>query len=330
MAFSMTKDYVRARAVFEEYLAANPDGALAPDASYRRAYCIHALKDYEAAIPELAAFLEKFPESEYTAEALVLLGDGAMSLGDIDRGMTAYRRVPPEQTKFFEEAWFKIGKALRLQEKTAELREHMMQFRNEHAKSPRVAEALYWIGWVHRTEGEPDKAREVYWDAIQEFGNDPGVRSVDDLFPALIKLYKAGDERTAFLTRLRTLQEDADAEGKSTLAMRALWAQAQVIARARPGDARRLLAEAAKRVKVQSDNPLLLADIADALREAGEIKEAEQLYRDLLKWNPRAPQKDRAFAGLGLISRVWVRRKRRWVTSSASSPRLRVRRSSAR
>jgi tetratricopeptide (TPR) repeat protein len=43
-----------------------------------------------------------------------------------------------------------------------------------------------------------------------------------------------------------------------------------------------------------------MADIATALMAAGKEKEGEQMWRDLVKWNPRAPQKDQALAALGM------------------------------
>lgn len=328
MTFSMTKDYAKAQAIFEQYLAAHGDGKLLAEATYRRAYCIHALKNYELGIPALRSFLEAFPDSPDQSEALVLLGDALLATGETESGVAAYLQIAPEETKFFEEGWFKVGKALRLQEKTAELREHMERFRQQHPKSPRIVEALYWIGWVHRAEEQPEKAREVYWEAIREFGDDPAMRSVEDLFPALAKLYKGDEERAAYRAQLRDLREQSDDAGRKTLALRALWAQAQLVRRAQPDTARQLLLEAVPRVDVQSINPLLLADIADAQRESGNAAAAEQSYRDLLKWNPRAPQKDRAFAGLGLIAKAAGREKAaldyfaRFQQETAGSPLL--------
>jgi tetratricopeptide (TPR) repeat protein len=46
----------------------------------------------------------------------------------------------------------------------------------------------------------------------------------------------------------------------------------------------------------------LLADFGDALRTSGDTKRAGELYQGLLAWHPRAAQKDRAYAGLGLIA----------------------------
>jgi TolA-binding protein len=66
-----------------------------------------------------------------------------------------------------------------------------------------------------------------------------------------------------------------------------------------PAQAQSGLLEVANGLKVQTDNPVILADCADALLAAGREDEAEDLYRNLLKWNPRAAQKDRALAAIG-------------------------------
>jgi outer membrane protein assembly factor BamD (BamD/ComL family) len=145
MALSMAKEFAKARAVFSEYLAAHADGKFVADATYRRAYCAHSLQEYDTSIAELRQLLERAPETEYRSEALVLLGDGLMALGAIDDGIAAYSQIPASDTKFFEEGWFKTGKALRLQEKPDALREHMAKFCAEHPKSPRMVEALYWV-----------------------------------------------------------------------------------------------------------------------------------------------------------------------------------------
>jgi tetratricopeptide (TPR) repeat protein len=196
---------------------------------------------------------------------------------------------------------FKIGRAYKLTEQYDKLRAHMEQFQAGNARNPRVAEAIYWIGWTYKQAGEPEKAREVYWKAITDYGNDPTIRSVDELFPAVAKLYKGEEEQTQYYARLRDLREEADTSGKKTLAMRALWAQAAALRKKDPAQSQAILVDASSRVNVQSTNPLLLADFADALLAAGKEKEGEQMFRDLVKWNPRAPQKDRSLATLGQI-----------------------------
>jgi len=59
---------------------------------------------------------------------------------------------------------------------------------------------------------------------------------------------------------------------------------------------------AADKADVRVHSPRLLADIADALRENTDFEKALALYKGLRKWNPRAIERDRAYAGLGFIA----------------------------
>jgi TolA-binding protein len=309
LTYSTAKDYAQARVIFDACLQRYKGGTLTAETTFRRAYCLHAQKQYEAAIPEFRAYLEAFPKGEDRSEALAMLGDALMATGDLEAGRVAFLQIPPVDKRFFEEGWFKVGKAWRAEEQFVASREHMEKFLQEHPQSSRVPEALYWIGWAHRAEGHPERTADTYWAAIRQYGNDPALRAVEDLFPALAKLAKGDAEKAAYNAKLRDLREEADGAGRKTLALRALWAQAQFLTKTDPVAARKILLDATPRLNVQTDNTQLLADFADALRESERAKDAEQLYRDLLKWNPRAPQKDRVFAGLGLIAKADGREK---------------------
>jgi tetratricopeptide (TPR) repeat protein len=155
------------------------------------------------------------------------------------------------------------------------------------------------MGWSYRQQGMPEKAREIYWQAISDYGDDAAIWSVDELFPALFQLYKGDEEQTQFLAQLDCLVQEAERTARTTLATRALWSRAHALKAKDPARATRDLAEISQRLNVQSANPLLLADCADALLATGKEAEAQRLFRDLLKWNPRAPQKDRALIALG-------------------------------
>ena len=126
-------------------------------------------------------------------------------------------------------------------------------------------------------------------------------RRCEDLFPALSRLYKGDDEQAEFCSRLGRLRLEAERAGKKTLATRAFWAESVEWKKRDPVRTQSRLVDLSKRLNVQTDNPILLADCADALLTAGMEWEAESLYRDLIKWNPRAPQKDRALAAIGRI-----------------------------
>jgi len=303
MAYSLDAQFEITRDVMDEYLASYPDGMFVGAAKFRKAYAAQQMMDFPTSIEELQTFLREHPGHEQKAEALVLLGDALMNEGEIEEGIAAFLQIPPGQTRFFEEGWFKVGQAYKLMEEYDLLLEHMLQFRREHPHSPRVAEALFHAGWVHRQAGEDEVARQLYWDAIEEYGNDPSVRAVEDLFPALIRLYRGEDEQRQYLARLRDLRED-DSEGNSVLTMRSLWAEASALQRSDPEAARLLLLEAARLAKVQTTNPMVLADFAQARMDSGDRTGAAEVFQDLIKWNPRAPQKDRALAQLGLMEKA--------------------------
>ncbi|HEY5792633.1 MAG TPA: tetratricopeptide repeat protein, partial [Chthoniobacterales bacterium] len=300
MGCSLDKQFEKCREVMDEYLGRYPAGAFVAAAKFRQAYAAQQLMDFPRSIAELHACLRAYPEGENVSEALVLLGDAYMNQGEMELGIAAFKRIPPADRRFFEEGWFKAGKALKLMEQPGELRRHMERFRGEHPRSPRVAEAIYWIGWVYKQQDQPGKAREVYWSAIREWGNDPAIRSVDDLIPALAKLYKGSDEQAQLAAELSDLAEEAKRRDEKTLAMRALWGEGYVLRKSNPGKASQRFQEAAALANVQTANPLLLADFAEACQLAGQEKEAARMWRDLVKWNPRAPQKDRALCALGL------------------------------
>jgi len=300
MGYSLDKQFERSREAMEDYLTRYKDGQYVGNAVFRKAYCAQQMEDYQTSTNELRTFMRKFPGHESANEARVLLGDALMNEGEMEEGIAVFKGIPREDTRFYEEGVFKVGKALKLMEEPDRLLAHMQDFQTQNPRSPRVAEAVFQIGWVHRQNDEPEKAREVYWAAISEHGDDPSIRSVEDLFPALLRLYK-GDDAPQYLARLRDLHEDARAKGQKTLPMRVLWAQASALRKSDPDKSRALMLEAAALADVQTTNPLLLADFAEALDTAGKTPEAAAMYRDLVKWNPRAPQKDRALAALGFL-----------------------------
>lgn len=298
MAHSLAEENEAAREVLAEYLRAYPRGTYVAEAKFRRAYVAQQAMDFPTAISELQAFLAEYPGHALEAEALVLLGDALMNEGQMEEGIAAFSRIPPEQTRFFEEGYFKTAKALRLMEETERLQKHLAQFVETYPQSPRVAEALFEMGKTLRQQGEEEAARQLYWQTLAQHGNNPSMRSIEDLFAALQRLYR-GDE-AAYVMGLRELVERAGgSEAAPTLALRADWARARALARDDPQTAQSLLLDAARRANVQTTSPQMLADFAQALLDAGNSVEGEQMFRDLVKWNPRAPQKDRALARIG-------------------------------
>ncbi len=299
MGFSMDGQHENSRKAMDAYLKKFPDGAYTGHAAFRKAYSAQQMEDFDTSIRELRAFLRNHSRHEESSSARILLGDALLNEGGIEDGLGVYADVPKSDTTFYEEGVFKSAKALRLIEEEDRLLVLMQDFQKKNPRSPRVAEAISEIGRVYRQRDDPDAARKIYWDAIRKWGNDSAIRSVDELFSALVKLYRAEDERAEYLRLLEKLQKDSESSGDKFLAMRTLWARAMALQKSDPETSRSLLLEAAKRAPVESTNPRLLADFANALAESGNPAAASAMFRDLLKWNPRAPQKAAALAALG-------------------------------
>jgi tetratricopeptide (TPR) repeat protein len=298
-ALSIAGEFAQCRSASSAYLAAHPKGQYRGFASFRNAHAAHSQRDFSTSLQEFARHLEEYPDHESRPEALLLTGDALMATGELEKAISAFRRIPPH-SHHSEEAWFRVGKAFRQLDRKTELLAHMLAFPDQHPGSSRLAEAVYWAGWCHIKEGHPESARRLYWETIERLGDQPETVSVDELFPALTKLCKEPQELSKLRSDLERLAQDAIASQKRTLALRARWASARLHLTKEPQVAAQMLAEAASQARPDATPPLLLADFADALSSTHKQADSVRLWRELLRWHPNAPQKDRALAALAL------------------------------
>jgi TolA-binding protein len=310
-AFAFAKKFPEAREVLGAHAQKFPKGSLLGPAAFRQAYCAQSMKDYETAEAELKAYLKNYPDSAESNEARLLLGDALLAQAKSDEGKEVYASIPAEAGRFHEDAQFKLAKVLKLEEDYEGLRDLMGRYLEAYPKSPRAAEALFFIGQSWRQQDQPDKAVAEYWKAIGEFGNDPEADSVEDLFLALGRLHKSDSEKHDHLAALRELRTKAEADKQDTLTVRSIWALGQAVKKSDPDLSAALFREASALAKPETTNPLILADGAEAqlagassgdTESATRREKAGQLYRDLLKWHPRAVQKDKALAALGRMA----------------------------
>jgi tetratricopeptide (TPR) repeat protein len=299
MCYSFDKQYEPCRGLMDEYLAKFPQGAHRGQAVFRKAYCLQQMEKYPAAIDELHAYLEKFPGEYENSEARVLLGNALMNEGFVEDGILEFKKIPPDQVKPYEEGVFRTAEALKLMEEYEQYRALMQGFVDQHPRSTRVGEAIGNLGWYWRQQEQPEKARELYRQAILDIGKDPSIRSADDLFPALARLYRGPDETAQYLAWLRDQTTEAEKSGSRPMQVRLLWAQSQALRKSDPEQSRNLLTQAAAKADVREDNPALLVDFANALIDSGRDADGKKMLRDTLRWNPRALQKDRILASLG-------------------------------
>lgn len=303
MALSFDKRHAEARERFRNYLETYGESARhATAARFRIAFSTFALADYPEAVIQLEQFIGTAPDDPLSAEAHLLLGDGLGALGRLDDAIAAYRRIDRSiNVRFHEEAVFRIGTVLKTSEQRDAMRAHFGKFLADHPTSSRLAEAVYWIGQSHRLAGNPEAAREVYWQVLATHGNDPAAAGMEDVLDALAKLYQGPAETDDLASQLAALAAKTQ-PGQGTLALRARWARARLMTRTQPQRARADLAALRPDIDVRLHHPRLIADCADALREIGRSDDAKSLYLDLRKWHPRALEKDRAFLGLGRLA----------------------------
>lgn len=274
------------------------------EAQFRLAYCVFALGDGMQAIRLFRGFVSEHGEHALTDEARLLLGDAYLGEGKMEEGIATYKKIDPGAKRFYQDGWFKIGKALRLTGKIDQMRAHFEEFLQVYPGSPRLPEAVYWMGWVARQNGKDGQAKDLYWQVLKKHGNEASLFAIEDLIAAMPKLYRdSGDGGEDELLKLwNVLKAEAEGKQQKVLALRCAWALAQVY-RGRDEKAYRVaLLAATSGVDGKTDQPRIVVDCADAQLATGNHAVAQVMYEAVRKWHPAAVERDRVFAGLGEIA----------------------------
>lgn len=306
MTFYFDQEWASAREHLDAYLEATAGrpgarGDYDDDAPFRRAYSFFAEALYDEAVAALQAFEKAHPASEWLPEAQLTLGDSLAALGELDAAVAAYARIDAAAHGFHDEGWMKRGHILRLRKDLAGLKAHGQEFLRQRPDSPRLAEALHWLGWAARQEGRIEEARQIYWEAVRRFGNDPVRPALEDLFLALGGFYP-GDQQSEFQRLLQQERQRAESRAQPRYAARLDWTEARMLQRRQPDEARARLARLGSRLEPRETAPQLLLDCAEALAALDDRAGAGRLFEGLRRWYPRAPERDRAFAGLGFLA----------------------------
>ena len=302
MSAVFAKDYAGVRDRMASYLKAYPEGVHAADAEYRRAAALMGLKDYEGAATELRAWLKAHGEHSLADEVNAQLGDALFATGDLDEGIAAYLRVGKTNRALFEFAQFQIGKAYRLADEPDKMVSHFTEFIAKEGDSPRVAEALQWIGWAWKKQDKPEEARKVYAEALTTYGNDRMNHAVEDIQRGMARLYAPGPERDRWLADLRTQATALQAEGRKVHAARNVWLLGQLLKRSDPEQFKARMLEIAHDFEPKDLSARVMIDLAEFQIAEGRVSEARTLYAAYASDFPKHRDKDRALAGLGLIA----------------------------
>ncbi|MFK5921693.1 MAG: tetratricopeptide repeat protein [Verrucomicrobiota bacterium] len=305
MSWSFSSEYEKAKLGLERYLNRHGKaGKYWIEAEFRLAYCVFALGDNVLASDLFAAFISQHKNHVLLDEARLLLGDAYLGEGRIDEGTRVYRKINPKSKRFFEDGWFKIGKALRLTDQLDQMRSHFEGFLQSYPDSRRMPEAIYWIGWVDRQNGELERAKEVYWQVLTTHGNKARLLAIEDLIAALPKLYRDTGEQgdRGLLGKFDQLKKMAQQKKQRVLSLRCSWGMAQVHRGRDVKSYRVALLAATTEVDGKVDQPRITVDCADAQLAMGNHTLARDLYQTVKKWHPGAVERDRIFSGLGKIA----------------------------
>lgn len=302
LSLTFQKQWPAAREVLAAYLERYPSGANVGDAQFERARCLHHQLQHQAAAAEWATFLAGHPEHPRAAEANLLRGESLMACGQMEEGLAILRKIPDAEPRLCEEAQFKIGEGLRRLGRPEAERDHFAAFIAARPHSLRLAEAVLWQGKAAAKAGDPAAAQRLYWETLEKLGDDAANQGVEDLLVATRRLYpgKAGLE--GLLEKLDALHRAARAAGRKTMAVRALWARGHLLRESSPDQARAVFIQLGDLLDPARHHPRVLADCADARREAGAPRTARDLYQALRRWHPRAVEKERTSYGLGMLS----------------------------
>ena len=276
-------------------------GEYVDEAIFRRGYAFFSEAQYEPAITELVRLEKEYPTSEWLAEAQLTLGDCYGALGELALAKSAYQRIRVEATGFHDEGWMKQGQIYKAEKDLAGMRRLYEDFLKARAVSPRVAEALNWLGWVAKQEGKPAEAQKIYWKALHQLGNEKVRSGLEDIFLGLNGLYP-GEQKQELRALLQKEKSVAESLQRVHYATRLSWAEAQLIQRAEPMEAQVMLARLGTKLEPKDTAPRIIVDCAEAQAAMGDVMDAERLFEGLRKWYPRAPERDRAFAGLGFLA----------------------------
>ncbi|MGE9292752.1 MAG: tetratricopeptide repeat protein [Puniceicoccales bacterium] len=321
LSYFFEYNYADALTTFE---ALNPDAAgtlLESEIAYRRAATLYSMRNYDEAEQALTAYLKEYPNGSYAEQARVLRGDTLMGLGKLDSAADQFTQVGPEAETLYPYAVFQTGKIYRVLENYDKLIAHFEAYANDtpDGSRPRLAEALYWVGWAHAQQGDPAAGFPQFMDALARTGDDPQAGDTSLLLQALESLYtrvrqddlklEANNTASADLLGaesythwLEAQRENALKRGELTRASRYALYLARIYRRDRRDDrADAVLYETMGQVPLERLDADGLSTLGSLLAEEG-LPSATEYFTYQLEHFPRSPRDGSAFYGMAKLT----------------------------
>jgi tetratricopeptide (TPR) repeat protein len=319
------------RAASDRYLTDFPDGEYRAPVRLKRAQSLSALGDKASSLRDLEAVLSETPDHSCAGETALLLGDNLLALGQTEAAMVAWQRVPTTQAEAREDALLKCAKVLYRLGKPQEVRKVLQSFSDLHSHSARLGEAAHWIWKAAALDGYSTTAMDWTLSLLNQCGNDPRAAGIEPLLYTAGAHASADQNRARWSDELHGLAKTAGDSGETTLAARLRWAIAKQSCAHDKSAAQMQLVEIAEQCPPDKTGPTVLADGATAMEACGKQKDARRLWRELLRWHPRNPQREEALSNLARLdlemqqhesALEWIHRFERGSKNSPLLPRL--------
>lgn len=322
MSYYFARDYAEALQRFDAALETVPlQSPIYPELVYRRAQTLYSARDYPEALAATDDFLKRYGDHQRGPEARVLRGDILMGEGRLLEASNQFARVTPEAEALFPYAVFQRGKIQKALEAYDMMIEHFTEYvrRDDVPDKTRVAEALYWIGWAHEKQGNPEAAFPLFIEALAVHGNDVKAGETIAILQALHKLhtqYHAGELDIApglkdpfGLLRESDFEQWLEAQlNEANEQQEWTWLSRINLYRAmrfrERGDLERAgtaLLEIEGKVPMEQLDPEGLATVGDMLTSL-ELSSASEYYEYLMEEYPRSVQLGAAYYGMARLA----------------------------
>ncbi len=230
MALLFDGQYADAAPFFDRLLQQWPNSMYVEDSFFRRAVCDYGQSLFEDSDTRLKAFIEKYPHSKLTSEAIMMRADIAGAMGQPKEAIAFYQQAMFQyenlNIEYYNHCAFQAGRILADEEDWTGLRSHFQRYIDKNREGSNIPQALYWIGKALWQTGEQTGALRFYREAIAHYGKNPKAIGIDFILEEWIALAKRGDpglQQKAWLDLRRALQE-AQSRNETTTVLRLTWA----------------------------------------------------------------------------------------------------------
>ncbi len=210
LAYSRQGNKERAVLEFQEFIEKYPQSELIKLAHFELGKDLYHLKKYKLALSELKEIS--------TDEALYLRGKAAQELGDQEGEISAFEELREKfpQSKYSQEAYFKLGNFYYNQKKYTEAIKEFKKISQFFPNSSLLSESDYWMGWSYYKLNEYQEASE-YFKKVREYEENLEL-SQRALFMVAESLYnlkdyqKAREEYRSFIEKYSKAELSEDAQ----------------------------------------------------------------------------------------------------------------------